>query len=224
MTTKEKTAALWKKLANEKNIKYYDVAAYALIRAINSKSNEKLEVARALLLKAFTPITNENKLNNGAVPFQRLQWSLNWANWSVLLEELSPEEKKTFLSLVEQLRKEEWSDPEFCYILTRTDLPKVHQLVQTAHVTLQAGHFLGKKNYDVRNLHFCVLDGGTENDLREALRAKNLGLAFCFTEPDADKLWGGNPRGELTAIALHPMRRSAAQRKGIFSEKKLLEM
>lgn len=226
MTTKEKTATLWKKLANEKKIKYYDVAAYALIKAICSKSNEKLEVARGLLLKAFTPITNVNKLGNGARPFQGLEWSLNWANYSDLIKELDEAGKAEFESLWKALRKEDWTDTTYAYILVRTDIPKVHQLVQAAHATMLMGQQVPSWKHDARHQHFCVLDGGDESELREfGAKIQRLGVkAAYFWEPDAQKLWNGLPRKEVTAIALHPLRRSVAQRKGFLSEKKLLEM
>ena len=53
MTSKQKTMLLWKKLANEKKISNYDAVAYAMIKTINAKSNEKLEVARALLNERY---------------------------------------------------------------------------------------------------------------------------------------------------------------------------
>ena len=226
MTTKEKAAALWKKLANEKKIKYYDVAAYALIKAIYSKSNEKLEVARGLLLKAFTPITNANKLNNGARPFQSLEWSLNLLNYSELIRELDAADLPEFESLWKALRKEDWTDTTYAYILVRTDIPKVHQLVQAAHATMLMGQQVPAWKHDARNQHFCVLDGGNESELREfGAKIQRLGIkAAYFWESDAQKLWNGLPRKEVTAIALHPLRKSMTQRKGFLSEKKLLKM
>ena len=226
MTTKQKTTLLWKKLANEKKIKYYDVAAYALIKAIYSKSNEKLDVARAMLLKAFTPITNTNKLDNGAQPFQGLAWSLDYANYSDLVKELDESGKALFESLWKALRKEDWVDTTYAYILVRTDIPLVHQLVQAAHATMLMGQQVPAWKHDARRQHFCVLDGGDESELREfGAKIQRLGIkAAYFWEPDAQKLWNGLPRKEVTAIALHPLRKSVAVRKGFLSEKKLLEM
>jgi hypothetical protein len=226
MTTKEKTAALWKKLADEKKIAARYVAAHCIIRAMHSRSNEKLEVARALLLRAFTPITNANRLANGATPFDSLKAALYAAASSPLARQLDDADADAFASLCQVLRKEDWADPTYAYILVRSDLPKVHQLVQAAHATMVMGQQVPRHEHDARRQHFCVLDGGNESELRETGNAiQSLGLkAGYFWEPDAQKLWGGLPRKELTAIALHPMRKSVAERKRFLSGKKLLEM
>lgn len=222
----DKAKAQWKKLANEKKIRYYDVAAYALIRAIYSKSNDKLEVARALLYKSFTPITNSNKLISGAFAFQGLKWSLNWANHSELVKELDEPAKTEFKSLWKALQKEQWLDITYAYILVRTDIPKVHQAVQAAHAAMLMGQQVPSHLHDAKYQSFCLLDGGDENALREfGRKIQKLGIkAAYFWEPDANKLWNGLRGKELTAIALHPLRKSFAQRKGFLSEKKLLEM
>jgi hypothetical protein len=226
MTTKQKTTLLWKKLANEKKIKFYDVAAYALIKAIHAKSNDKLEVARALLYKSFTPITNDNKLINGAFAFQGLEWSLEQANWSELVKELDEAGKTVFESLWQALRKEQWLDTTYAYILVRTDIPPVHQAVQAAHATMLMGQQVPSHLHDAKYQSFCLLDGGDEAALREfGAKIQRMGIkAAYFWEPDANKLWNGLRRWELTAIALHPLRKSFAQRKGFLNEKKLLQM
>jgi len=226
MTTKQKTTLLWKKLANQKKIQSRDVAAYAMIKAIHAKSNDKLEVARALLYKSFTPITNANKLANGSTTFDGLEYALFRAQWSILIGELTADEQKMFRSLVEQLIKEEWIDTTYAYILVRTDIPKVHQAVQAAHATMLMGQQVPSHLHDARYQSFCLLDGGDETALREfGAKIQRMGIkAAYFWEPDANKLWNGLRRKELTAIALHPLRKSFAQRKGFLNEKKLLEM
>ena len=225
MTKKETIVAEWKRLANSKMIQPYDVAAYAIIKALYSKSNDKVGVARGLLLKSFTPITNQIKLdNNDSDPFQSLNVAVYEAHRkSTLVKELDKEQYAGYVDGGVAGRKEKFSDPVFCYILARTDIPKVHQLVQTSHVTMEVGHYLGKKNYKIKNLHFCVLDGGNAKDIQEALKTIKI-QALSFFEPDAEKLWGGNQKGEFTSAALLPVRRSVALRKGFLREKKLLEM
>ncbi len=223
MIEKEIIVAEWKRLANSKNVKLYDVAAYAVIKALYAKSNDKVGVAKGLLLKSFTPITNENKLLNGSTPFSTIKYALYHYYNSELFKKLDETQVKEFREIRKVLMKEDFSDPEFCYILARTDIPKIHQLVQVSHATMQVGHLLGKKNYNIKKLHFCVIDGGSASDIQEALRTKNC-KALSFYEPDAEKLWGGDPKGEQTAAALLPIRRSVALRKGLFREKKLLEM
>ena len=226
MTTKQKITLAWKKLANEKKISNYDVAAYAVIKAVLAKNDEKLEVAKALLYKSFTPITNLNKLSNKGFAFQGLTYALNAAYLSILFEELSTDEKKLSIALIAQLRRENWVDITYAYILVRTDIPLVHQAVQAAHATMLMGQQVPASQHDARYQSFCLLDGGDETALREfGTKIQRMGIkASYFWEPDANKLWDGLRRKELTAIALHPLRKSVALRKGFLSDKKLLTM
>lgn len=219
---KHKINELWESLANSKKASSQDMAAYTITKAIFSKSNEKLEVAKALLLRAFTPITNKNKLRNGDHPFQGLIGAINLAYWSVLHEKLDEAHKATFKELVKQLCKEKWEDSTYCYILTRTDIPAIHQLVQTAHATMLAGQRY--PSFDAKNLHFCILKGGNETELRATgNKLTSAGVDFAtFWEPDAKVLWGGLNRKEITSLACKPMRKSFAQRKKLFDGSELL--
>lgn len=220
----DKIKTAWNTLAQNKRIHDYDMAAYMITKAMFSKSNEKLEVAKALLLRAFSPITNYNKLHNGCSPFDGLRQAVNGASWSTIVSLLDTRQCAEFKELTRLLcsPKESWKDPHICYIITRTDIPSIHQLVQTAHATMVAGQRY--PGLDARNLHFCILAGGTEDQLRETgkeLTRRNIDYA-TFWEPDASALWGGLPRKEITSIACKPMRRSEATRKKIFEGKSLL--
>lgn len=217
---KIKTA--WAELAAAKRIKDTDMAAYMITRAMFAKSNDKLEVAKALLLRAFTPITNTNKLNNGCTAFEGLQRAIRYANWSPIAKLLEGEHLDTFRSLCKALEKEEWSDTTYCYIITRSDLPPIHRLVQTAHATMMAGQRY--PGFDASKLHFCILDGGNEESLRELgkkMMKRKMDFA-TFWEPDAKALWNGLPRKEITSLACRPMRKSVAKRKKLFDELPLL--
>lgn len=217
---------LWKTRADNKNIKAYDVAAYMIIRAIHAKTNDKLKVARALLQRAFTPITNENKLNNGCKPFDGLQRAINNAGRSELTNELSALTLGVFIDMVKALKNEDWQaepDVTFCYIVTRSDLPPIHQLVQTAHATMVAGQTYNE--VDANNLHFCVLNGGNEKELLKFCTKLTVadGISYVwFREPDANRLWNGKTEGEVTAIACKPMKKSFAKKNKLFEGKELL--
>lgn len=221
----ENIKKLWKQLSDNKCATANDVAAYMIIRAIHSKSNDKIEVAKALLSRAFTPITNTNKLNNGCKPYDGLQRALIGTKYSRLLNELSALTLGVFLDIVKALKSEDWKperDETFCYIVTRSDLPPIHQLVQTAHATMVAGQAYNE--VDANHLHFCVLDGGNEDDLlRLCTKLTVAGISYVwFREPDATHLWNGKSPSEITAIACKPMKKSFAKKRKLFEDMKLL--
>lgn len=207
--------AIWKQLANERKIQNYDVAAYCIIKAIFAKSNEKYEVARALLLKSFTPITNENKLNNGHAEWGGLEQALMWSFRSKLFLELDETSQKTFADLQKLLINEDWQDKTYAYILVRQDLPKIQQVVQAAHVTMVLGQQVSKSKADARKQHFCILALQDNKDLlMELAKANRFKLPIArFYESDI---------GQYTALAYHPMRKSQAQRKRLLESRKLL--
>jgi hypothetical protein len=212
---KNELIAIWKQLANQRKIQNYDVAAYCIVKAIFAKSNEKYEVAKALLLKSFTPITNDNKLNNGHAEWGGLEQALIWASRSKLYIELDKDSQKIFASLQNSLVREEWQDKTYAYILVRQDLPKIQQVVQAAHVAMVLGQQVPKFEADARKQHFCILALDDNKDLlKELARANRKKLPIArFFESDI---------GQYTALAYHPMRKSFAQRKKLFESRKLL--
>ena len=214
---KNELIAIWKQLANQRKIQNYDVAAYCIVKAIFAKSNEKYEVAKALLLKSFTPITNDNKLNNGQYEFRNLVLALISSFRSKLYLELDEESQKIFASLQNSLVREEWQDKTYAYILVRQDLPPIQQVVQAAHVAMVLGQQVSKHKADAKKQHFCVLALENYQDLlNEISKAKISKIPFAyFFESDI---------GQFTAMAYHPMRKSYAQRKKLFTGKSLLTL
>jgi len=211
----ENITAAWKQLANKKSIQNYDVAAYCIIKAIFAKSNEKLEVAKALLLKSFSPIAKESKLNNGHTEWQALASAMVWIFRSSLYSELTEDEKVQFDDLTKKLLKEEWQDKTYAYILVRKDLPPIQQVVQAAHVAMVLGQQVPKHKADARKQHFCVLALEDNEDLlKEMAKATRLKIPFArFFESDIN---------QYTAMAYYPMRKSYAQRKRLFDGRNLL--
>ena len=212
------TAQLWKTLTLKKIIQSADIAALMIIKAVRSKSNEKLDVAKGLLLKSFTPITNQSRLNRGEKSFQALERATQSSVWSELLSTLTEEEKTSFRYLATTLSKEKWEDNTYVYIFVRKDLEKVQQLVQAAHVTMVLGQDVGIKDHDASRQHFCVLGVGdlaALNDVHDFLVNKKIAHKY-FKEPDI-----GN---QMTAIATVPLRKSFTVRKRLFSNYALLEI
>ena len=210
------TKELWKKIAQSKSILPADVAAYAIIRAIRSRSNEKIEVAKGLLLKSFTPIVNQRKLAKGVNPWQSLESAVCYAVWSRITDSLTEEERSVFRQIATTLAKEKWNDETYAYIIVRRDLPKIQQVVQAAHVTMVLGQLTPKKQHDATRQNFCIFGADNESELAE-IRSRLLenGIKIAeFYEPDI-----GN---QLTAIATEPLRKSIATRRRLFPTSKLL--
>lgn len=206
---------LWKTLANEKRACYYDVAAYILAKALHSKSNEKLEVAKALFLKAYTPITNTTKIENGQDPWRGLKGSIDYAMWSSIYKALPEDKQKEFKNLLMLLRKEDWGDKTYVYGFVRTDIPKVQQAIQLAHVTMVLGQKFGGRIPNASRQNFCIFGLENEQDLLNLsnfLERKKIKFATFF-EPDINS---------FTAIATIPLRKSYTLQKNLFDKEKLL--
>ena len=208
---------LWKQIAATKRFDSCDVFVYNVIRALFSKSNSKVEVAQGLLYKAFTPVTNKNKLENGWGEFKALELILEYGsypygkNFKTMMNILSEEDQVEFIKLVKQLKKEKWSDPTFAYIFTRQDISKEQQLVQTAHCTLLLGQ---NTKVNGNNLHFCVF--GVENGCEIFKRYLSLELAGVKTVEFYEYNF------VMTSFACLPMRKSFAARKKLFKDDILL--
>ena len=210
----------WKTKAAIKKTNRYDVAAYSIIRALFSRANDKVAVARGILLENFAPIANDIKLVNGQRAFQALDDALVGLEVGVKLgtgffgyDFLNDEEKKRFAEILKELRKEPFVDTTYAYIFVRQDISREQQLVQAAHVAMVLGQSTKVK---AKNLHFCVF--GTPNGetlVDTGCHLDSVGIeTVAFFEPDLNN--------EMTAFACLPMRKSKAIRKGLFTNDKLL--
>lgn len=218
----------WKAYVKENDPSAADMAAYQILKAVKSKSNDKFAVAKALIDRAFTPITKESRLNNGHAPYQgayeAIRCILNkYVRSSAFLnqfeETLNELEKEAFVEIHKGLLNEfnngfEKHEPEYMFFFVRQDLSPEQQLVQTAHVALVAGQRMFSPEANTREIYFCVI--GVENQ-EELVRAADLlndhGISLQgFREPDL-----GN---SLTAICSAPILR---HKKGFLSHYKTLK-
>lgn len=175
-----------------------------LTKALNAKSNQKLEIAKALLKRAFTPVTNYIKLINGRTPWDTLRW--------LLRVESAGKHEPDYKVLVKQVQSSfddnsfDKCDP-YCYIFTRQDIRPEQQLVQTAHATMVAGwHFRLSYSVNPAKINFVCCGVKDESGLKEAMNfMATRGIAFeVFAEPDINN--------EVTCVCSHPIT-SIAQRK-----------
>jgi hypothetical protein len=211
----------WKALADAKKINSYDVTSYAIIKAIRARSNDKLEVAKGLLLKAFSPITNKNRLHNGELPFQGLESALHSNYWraskSFGFNTLTESEQTDYIALLNKLVKEKWEDTIYSYIFTRQDLSLEQQLVQTAHCTMVLGQKVKKHQHDANELHFVVFGVPTHDKLAEKLKSVEAAGVETVKFEESDL-----KTNQLTSFACSPIRKSRAQRLRLFDNETLL--
>ena len=92
----------WKALAAARNIKSEDIAALCIYRALLKE--QVPEGAKSRLHKSFKPITNANKLANGAYPYGALETAVNSIRYSTFASWLDEEELKQLLEAAKTTR------------------------------------------------------------------------------------------------------------------------
>jgi len=200
--------SVWKFLSSNKNATNSETFQYCLLRAMAAKHEDKHEIALYFIQRAYTPVTNKNKLNNGMHKYLgviQASWGATKRSSSPLLACLeSPEEEKLFEELRNSIVKElcDSASKFYTFIFVRSDLEPEYQLVQSNHVALALGYSLALKqisNDVVQNLYLAVCHIKDETGLKiVALDIRNHGYQVVeFREPDI-----GN---QITAIASFPI-------------------
>lgn len=95
----------WKALASEKKITAIDVAALCVYRALLDTEADAKATATALLLKAFAPVTNQIKLDNGATPRYSMLSALRLVKYSKVYEWLPEENRNDLAALALELSR-----------------------------------------------------------------------------------------------------------------------
>lgn len=217
----------WKNLKN--NVTAHDVIVHCALKAFfASESNEynKDQVFRSLISKSFTPITNKNKINNGATPLQSLK-----ANWKFFTNDIHREEKNigifgasynetmneifsgsktqfqefvTFYNMlynkifIQNLIKVEKRYYSYIFV-DQKDVEPIHQTVQAGHVAMVIGQKMDKK-FDAHNVYFqiCKLPQGYVGNLAKfQIDLEEEGFKVeTFFEPDMNR---------TVTIGIHPV-------------------
>jgi hypothetical protein len=202
---KEDIKSAWNNLSDNKANNSIHHAQMCILRAMMSKEEDKIAVAKHLLRKAFTPVSKTTKLAGGRIPFDTVSQQFNSYRWGgkhpTLLgvsfdSLLSEEEIDEYHSIAKEFAGKSLVR-RYSYFFTRQDIFEEYQLVQTAHAALELGSHLSSE--EVQDLHFTCC--GVE-DL-EALESVERVLTvmkvpfITFKEPDI-----GN---EKTAIGVYPI-------------------
>lgn len=217
---KTELKALWVSIKNRTG---GDHAAYMIAKAILSKSNDHVEVAKNLLLKSYSPLGDDKARYGGIKPFNGLIGNLYRSLYSPVFEALDAQQQAEFTSIWRVLSEQSFKwldDPEYVYIVVRKDLPHVQQAIQFGHaiMAMTIAHELSKKY--IGGVNFCYFEVVDENELMSVIRSIKVPNTF-FYEPDSQKLWNGEPMGEYSALATVPIRRSRAKRDLALSRLKL---
>lgn len=221
---------IWKDLANKKEVTAIDTILYCLFKAYTAKSNaDKVVILSRLLAKAFTPITNKNRLEKGCTPWSTLLYRVFWTIQRVkgdpkylvnckgmlsVFENTGEREGLAYLLIAAYKEinnsKSERFDPPYTYIFVRQDISNEQQLVQSSHIALELG---AKMDHDFRGLHFTVIGVGDLKELEDTKEnLEKLGISFeYFIEPDIGD--------QMTAIATYPIH---AQKRRLLSKYRLL--
>lgn len=199
----------WKLVANNKNVTARHMAQYCILKALSAKANNKVEIAQALLRRAFTPVSNKNELANGREPFDTIQNILYRLTFhknatifgfenNLILDDEGYEDYKNLLVELNKvdLKAEE---PEYMFIFVRQDISREQQAVQAAHATFKAGTTWRHANPDKTNFVLIgVPDLEELNEVEEAFKAKDFYGFVKFVEPDLGDT--------ATAIATAPIK------------------
>ena len=216
---------LFRALAQDKNIYSSHIVALCAYKALNAKSNvDKLVIFKALLDKAFSPITNKNKLKNGKTPYWTLEVLLYGnrifsgpngnaePSLSSIVNDIveNDEEAKQFKDLFKsalysiQGSTDPFNTVYYSYVIVEPTISISQQLVQSVHAGIELGHLLAREKISVDNLHLVAVhrpDNMTIAEYNTFINNKLNIDSVTFVEPDLENM--------VTAIATFPIAKKA---------------
>lgn len=210
---------VWKDLAHKKQNTRVNHLIFCILKAINSKTNkDKTKIALAMIREAFTPASNENKLNNGWHRYKAVELAREYLyespeHFQKLMGCLESEwESEMFYSVLGNLQTQEvvinrteclstYSvenlEAPYSYIFVNEYLWPEDQLVQSAHVAIELGYNLPKELVD--DLHLVVIATPPEEFNAVIKSCSENGIKFStFGERKFGK--------DFTALATHPLK------------------
>jgi hypothetical protein len=205
----------WKIIAEANNISAHHVVERAILKAMSAKTNaDRVKIAYSILMRAFSPITNPNKLSNGRRPFDTLEREVAavkslGTRYGALNDpkffDGDAENEAIYMAIVTELA-ELVKNPkarEYAYFIVDADLSPEQKVVQTAHVAQKFGAANPTLNAD--STHYVVLEA---SDFETAVSRF----------PNATKF---EDFGQVTAIVAGPIAWNDARRSNFASYKLL---
>ena len=235
----EKINNIWKDISSRRLATAEEHLILCLVKAALVKSNnDKTEIMFNLVKKSFTPVTNQNKIDNGWHQWKAVSLICNclsptYLKRSVLTQNLNSMELDIVIELSYQLRTQFYDvgeyhddpksplyDPTQVYILVRRDLTPIQQLVQVAHVASLVGE--ARVIRDPFTQHFVIFGVDNAQELKNNYEwlFSNSVNTFFFEESNSVS----NAGDPFTAIATAPLRKSFAERKKLFTNLNLLTL
>jgi len=234
----------FKKEAQAKNLFPRLIVEHCILKAVDAhlSTEEAYRLASYFIHKAFSPIRNKKKLDNGKQPHDALYETLRYMlpNPTKLIakrdnvenSQLKPligdvletdTEANQFNYIVSVLREKYVNQKsatsqnrEYVYIFVRQDISPEYQLVQAAHAASHMGYNVAKQGKvwgEFKEVYFAVVGVPDVKGLEVALKdCVELGLG-------RHSFFEPDIGNELTAIATNPIR--AKDRKRLLSYKKL---
>lgn len=215
----------WKRIAKESTL--FDVVIHAALKAYFMKQSNLVsreEVFRGQISKAFTPITNDNKIMNGAWEFQTLDTTFKWIHSNVTLgkknfsffnmkqdnviEEIfggNPDNFKLFLNFLKEMldiktrnQYMRFLKKYYCYIFVKQQgYEPITQAVQAAHVAMVIGQNMDK-SIDSEEVVYqiCKVSDTAEQDEIDMRLIENGFEVEYFYEADCE---------DVIAFGIHPV-------------------
>ena len=187
---------LYKELARNKKVTINDTISYALLRAINAKSENTVDIARYFIAKAFIKTKSWKIFSRDYI--RRLNYTKEVFGQKVdqfLINEL--------IRLCESV-SQSYINRQYCYIFVRQDISIEYQMVQAAHAAMLGGRYNG---ISPENVYFQLI--GVKN-LEELLKAHNKHGGYIFIEPDI-----GNQATAFCTKVLNVVERRPLQKYGL---------
>lgn len=199
--------AIWKTLADKKQLTSMHFVQRAILIAMAAKSNaSKEDIVHSLLQKYFSPVTNKNKLANGSVKYsgvRNLQYYLKYGTTvlNLPLDEVfeTKEEIAEYKRLCAAINHNKLGRQYIYYFTTQEGLTAEQQGVQAGHVLFSLAYKLANENIVINpnETYFQWIGVKTDRELREIQKKyAHLGVQ-SFYEPDLNN--------KLTSIALKPI-------------------
>lgn len=202
----------WKELAKNKKLTAKHFIQRAILIALRAKGNApKEDIVHCLLQKYFSPITNNNKLENGRKPYDVISHELANINFGIIYNKDTilnepigniidtVEEYEKYKELINSINLDKLGRKYVYYFTVQNGLTPEQQGVQSGHALFVLADKLNKEKikFDAKSTFFQWIGVSTENDLFKIINKHRKHKYCSFREPDMKNM--------LTSVAFYPI-------------------